>query len=195
MSNKNDESTDEMFEYTGKGCVVPKDVTIVQFHPSVTEVEIDAFKECRELRKVELNDGLQKIGKYAFYNCKSLLGINLPSTVTEIGTYAFSGCNNLTEVVLNEGLQKIGWYAFWFCTALSTIKLPSTVTEIGNYAFYACINLREVVFHGVPRKIIGRDAFGHSTTALHWKDLHSQPFQLVQILLFRLAIGQKSRMK
>ena len=45
------------FEYTGKGCVVPKDVTIVRFHPSVIEVEDYAFYRCDNLREVELNDG------------------------------------------------------------------------------------------------------------------------------------------
>ena len=33
----------------GKGCAVPKDVTIVRFHPSVVEVEDRAFIDCIEL--------------------------------------------------------------------------------------------------------------------------------------------------
>ena len=28
-----------VFEYTGKGCAVPKDVTSARFHPSVVKVE------------------------------------------------------------------------------------------------------------------------------------------------------------
>ena len=38
-----------LFEYTGEGCSVPKDVTIVRFHPSVVEVEDRAFIDCIEL--------------------------------------------------------------------------------------------------------------------------------------------------
>ena len=81
-----------VFEYTGVGCSVPKDVTSVIF-----------------------NDGLQKIGKCAFSGCTSLESINLPSTVTEIGDSAFHNCYNLREVTLNDGLQKIGNGAFQFC--------------------------------------------------------------------------------
>ena len=159
MSNSNDVS-DELFEYTGEGCVVPKNVTIVRFHPSVVEVEYRAFRGCKQLRVVMFNDGLQKIGRATFYECKSLSSITFPSTVTDIGSYAFSGCEQLREVLLNDGLQKIEWYAFCSCTSLSSITLPSTVTEIGREAFNNCDNLREVIFHGVPRKV-GQNAFSN----------------------------------
>ena len=76
--------TEVVFEYTGEGGVVPKIVTIVRFHPSVTEVEDEAFWGCKQLRKVDFNDGLQKIGDDAFHNCTSLSSVTFPSTVTEI---------------------------------------------------------------------------------------------------------------
>ena len=174
MSNNNDISAEVEFEYTGKGCVIPKNVTIVRFHPSVIEVEDNASVEGdrynrllerklgpieRKLREVIFNDGLKKIGRRAFYECTSLSSIILPSTVTEIGYCAFNNCINLREVLLNEGLKRIGQSAFFGCRSLSSITLPSTVTEIGNGAFSSCINLREVVFRGVPRKI-GKNEIG-----------------------------------
>ena len=55
-----------MFEYTGDGCLVPKDITSVRF-----------------------NEGLIKIGEEAFFNCKSLTSITLPPSLTEIGHDAF----------------------------------------------------------------------------------------------------------
>ena len=150
MSNNNNVDTEVEFEYTGSGCLVPKDVTIVRFHRSVVEVEKRAFRDCKQLRKITFNEGLQKIGVSAFLNCTSLLSITFPSTVIEIGQCAFG--NSLREVVLNERLQKIGFGAFYKCTSLSSITLPSTVTEIGGYAFSNC-NLREVVFHEGMQKI------------------------------------------
>ena len=161
MESKNDVSSDEgVFEYTGEGCVVPKNVTIVRFHSSVVvEVDSEAFRCCKQLSEVVFSDGLQKIGDYAFYNCTSLSSIVLPSTVTEIDSRAFRGCSNLMEVQLNEGLEKIGWNAFPGCS-LSTITFPSTVTEVGSNAFISCSNLREVIMHGVPRKI-GKEAFSN----------------------------------
>ena len=70
MNNtKSNEVSAEVFEYTGKGCSVPKDVTNVRFHPSVIMVENKAFYDCKQLREVVFNDGLQKIGQGAFRQC------------------------------------------------------------------------------------------------------------------------------
>ena len=164
MLTNNDADAEVVFEYTGEGCVVPKDVTIVRFHPSVVEVENGAFSDCRQLREVVFNDGLKKIGSTAFWYCTSLSSITLPSTVTEIDTAAFYNCINLRKVVLNDGLQKIGASAFYKCISLSSITFPSTVVEIELSAFEFCNNLTEVVFNDGLRKI-GNHAF-HSCTSL-----------------------------
>ena len=60
MLTNNDADAEVVFEYTGEGCVVPKDVTIVRFHPSVVEVENEAFHNCNILREVTLNEGLYR---------------------------------------------------------------------------------------------------------------------------------------
>ena len=159
MSNSiNASADDEVFEYTGEGCVVPKNVKIVRFHPSVVEVEKRAFCDCNQLREVVFHDGMQKIGKLAFARCKSLVSITFPSTVTEIEHGAFQKCKQLKGVVLNNGLRKIGGYAFWACISLESIKLPSTVTYIGISAFENCRELREVVLNKELQKI-GAGAF------------------------------------
>ena len=163
MSNNNDASTEMVVEYTGEGCAVPKNVTIVRFHPTVVEVEYEAFQYCNKLREVIFHEGQQKIGDAAFFRCISLSSITFPSTVTEIDDSAFGSCKQLSEVILNEGLQKIGRHAFRYCTSLSSIILPSTVTEIDHCAFGNCIELREVIFHGVPREI-GQYAFLYCTS-------------------------------
>ena len=162
MLNNNDADV-EVFEYT-EGCrVVPKDVTIVRFHPSVVEVENEAFQGCNKLKKVILNDGLQKIWHGSFCNCASLSSITLPSTVTEIGNGAFTFCYNLREVVLNDGLQKIWMSAFFECTSLSSITLPSSVIEIGEGAFQYCSNVSEVILNEGLQKI-GKWAFCNCTS-------------------------------
>ena len=129
-----------VFEYTGDGCSVPKDVISVRF-----------------------NDGLQKIGDRAFSKCRSLERIVLPSTVTEIGIDAFNSCCNLREVTFNEGLQKIECTAFYKCRSLERIILPSTVTDIGYNAFNGCRDLKEV---NLAMDLI-RLRLVHFTTAHH----------------------------
>jgi len=103
-------SNEVEFEYTGKEERedVPKDVTIVRFHPSVTEVDDYMFMECEQLKKVVFNEGLKKIGRNAFYGCRQLEQINLPSTLFEVDASAFRECAILRDVVFNEGPQNIG---------------------------------------------------------------------------------------
>jgi len=102
--------------YKGHG-FIPRDVTHVRFHPSVTKIRNGAFEERTELREVILNDDLREIGDGAFYGCSSLQSINIPSTITKIGYNTFSGCHSLNVVVLNEGLTEIVDCAFQYCKA------------------------------------------------------------------------------
>jgi len=142
---------DKVFQYTGSETSIPKDVTIVNFDCSVTNIDdslrLGAFEFCKCLRKVVLNDGLQTIGKSAFAYCSSLISITIPSTVTEFEDRTFKECTQLREVVLNDGLKKIGELAFKGCESLERISIPSTVTNIDSWAFYACSSLKEVVFN------------------------------------------------
>ena len=146
-------SDDEVFEYTGNGQHVPKDVVSVRFHPSVNEADDMAFYNCSNLREVVLNEGLQTIGRNAFMLCRSLERITFPSTVTEVNEMAFYDCSSLREVVLNEGLQKIREKAFRGCESLQSITIPTTVTDTGISSFGSCTGLKEVVLNEGLEKI------------------------------------------
>jgi len=112
-----------------------------------------AFGKHHNLRKVVFNNGIQRIGIRAFFDCASLESINIPSTVLEIEEYSFSGCSDVRMLVLRDGLKKIGAKAFDKCLSLERITIPSTVEEIGNYAFDSCNSLREVVLNDRNNKI------------------------------------------
>ena len=78
-------SADMKFEYTGNGQIVPKDVTNVRFHPSVTEIDEKAFQNCNnKLEAVVLNDDLTEIGESAFSDCIVLQCVVIPSTVIKV---------------------------------------------------------------------------------------------------------------
>ena len=64
MSNKKRRVSDLSFEYTGteKREDIPKDMTVVRFHSSVTEVGDHVFCDCEQLKEVVLNEGIKKIG-------------------------------------------------------------------------------------------------------------------------------------
>ncbi len=55
------------------------------------------------IESVSLPDTLRTIGAYAFFLCKSLTEINIPSSVTNIYYFAFDGCSALEKLTLSEG--------------------------------------------------------------------------------------------
>ena len=141
------ESSGVCFLYEGDEGGVPyelrSEITRVRIAPQVTEISKCAFRNCKKLVEVQLNEGLQNIRFGAFVSCMALQSVIIPSTVTELGKGIFCWCQELSEVHLNEGLRVVGEMTFHRCTALRSISLPSTVTELGKRAFDGCTKLVE----------------------------------------------------
>lgn len=100
------------------------------------------------IKKVEVSytipEGVERIGKCAFYKNEALTEITLPSTLKEIGDMAFFKCENIGLVTLPDGLEKIGSDAFSYCQGMTPVMyIPDSVKEIGSFAFYSCSNLKE----------------------------------------------------
>ena len=55
-----------------------------------------------QITSVILEEGVTTIGKYAFYNCDSLVSVTIPDSVTSIGWSAFRGCSSLTDVYITD---------------------------------------------------------------------------------------------
>lgn len=67
----------------------------------------DAFKECSNLRSIELPDNLEEIGVGAFSQ-SGLESIMTPPSVRVIHQNAFCYCKRLKKTMLNEGLEVLG---------------------------------------------------------------------------------------
>ena len=74
----------------GDGAFWSTSLPSITLPSTVAEIGGYAFKDCKQLREVVFNEGLQKIGVSAFRMCTSLSSITIPSTVTEIGGSAFN---------------------------------------------------------------------------------------------------------
>ena len=84
-----------------------------------------------------------EIGDYAFYGCKGLKSVTIPSSVHTIGNEAFRECSWMTSVhVSGNGLRVIGDAAFAGCDHLESVDIPHGVTKIGRAAFDLCGNLQ-----------------------------------------------------
>ena len=102
---------------------------------------------------VAVPEGVTEIGKYAFYDCKSLVSVTLPKGVTVIGPAAFSQSRRLARVTLPDGLTTIAPAAFSHCIRLADINLPKGLTTIGGRAFQHCLRLTSIALpeglHGI----------------------------------------------
>ncbi|MGC7160760.1 leucine-rich repeat protein [Metamycoplasma hominis] len=148
-NNKNFEIKDNFFiDKNNKKILayLDKKTTKVTIPSSIKEIGKGAFSNCKNLKEVILNEGLEKIGTAAFSSTK-IESITIPGSIKEIGAYAFSGCKNLKEVILNDGLEKIDYGTFQD-TNIESITIPSSIKEIGGYAFSSCKNLKEVTYKG-----------------------------------------------
>ena len=91
--------------------------------------------------------GVDVIADGAFYNCSSLINIELPEDIPSLGSYTFYNCSSLTDVTIPENVTSIGEYAFYNCSGLTSITIPESITNIGNSAFSGCTGLTEINFN------------------------------------------------
>ena len=123
--------------YTGQGGTV--EIPSILGGKPVVAIGNNAFQmpnlEIRtDITAVILPEGLQSIGRSAFWGCAGIASIEIPDSVTEIGWAAFETCENLTSVTLPKNLTQISDSLFHNCP-LTEIDLPQGITRIGDYAF------------------------------------------------------------
>ena len=111
---------------------------------------------------------INSIDGYAFYECKALKAIDIPSTITEIGYYAFYGSSNielltyntdaignnfqnsssLKKVVIGNNVTKIDDWTFSH-TGLEEITFSKSVKTVGSNAFAGCSKLKKADFASI----------------------------------------------
>ena len=122
--------------------------------------EIGVFQNCTKLNTVMLPESLRKIGGFAFYECRALVHVDIPSGVNEIGVGAFC-LSALETATIPEGVVNLPERILYKCHSLKSVKLPSSLKTIGKYAFAQCASLPTINFDGLEGVTeIGEYAFG-----------------------------------
>ena len=86
-----------------------------------TSIENYTFYNCRSLISIDIPENVTSIGSNAFYYCSSLTSVVIPDSVTSIHSSAFLGCSSLTSIVIGKGVKLIGSGAFMGCSSLTTV--------------------------------------------------------------------------
>lgn len=101
-----------------------RSLTKVFMPSSIENIGDDAFARCYNLNAVILLDGLQTIGKNAFFETK-LTTIEIPSTVTSIGEKAFYHSSSLKNIIINRITPPtLGLNAFGNTTSQRKLTVP-----------------------------------------------------------------------
>lgn len=135
-----------------------EDLKVVEVPDGVNEIGVFAFADCVSLERVTLSDDIKEIEMGAFYDCQNLKDIKLPEKLEIIRNDAFSNCKSLTDVKLPSGVKIIEKGTFAECTSLENLQLSNNTTEIEETAFNNCISLKSVYLPDSV-KTIGSAAF------------------------------------
>jgi hypothetical protein len=113
---------------------------------AVTRIDASAFSGCNFIESVVIPDGVTIISDEAFYLCKNLKKVTLPSTLDIIGSWAFANCESLESIAIPDAVKWICSRAFSDCAKLSTLTLGEGLEQIQENAFMNCASLKSVRF-------------------------------------------------
>ena len=116
------------------------------------------YSAMHNVETLVIEEGITRIGNYAFYGLCYLKSITIPDTVTEIGREAFADCRNAETITIGRGVVIIDESAFEACQTVTDIVIPDNVKTIGTMAFESCIALKNVHI-GSGVESIGERAF------------------------------------
>lgn len=199
-----EEMTSEGFEYTlstdktyyilenvgaagGSSFLIPSEYN----GTPVKKIAENAFRNQKNLRTVEVSEGIEEIGQNAFRGCTNLIMAKLPSSA-KVGNYAFCDCNLLGSLTANfNGVllrNLFGGSADSIPTALKTvtvvgstglvanafanaswvenISLPKTLVTVGEGAFTGCSSLASLTLDSENQALFVECGVIYDKTAL-----------------------------
>lgn len=140
----------------------------IDLEENVKVIQDYCFHKCDSLISINIPSNLDRIGIFAFWNCKQLKSLKINS-VNFIEIFAFSSCamlnifemsqcsnpgifsngcitgTSLTNIKLPNGLKILKYNSFAGNKNLESVYLPPTVTQIYDYTFNGCTNLTEII--------------------------------------------------
>ena len=147
-----------------------KTITRVDFPASVSRIDHDTFRDCKNLVSLSIPQTITEIGEDAFthsgiwnndkkwrrgalYINGCLIAVNdqapaefvfktkMPTRL--IANRAFAESKNIRSVTLPDGITTIPAAAFYGCENLTRVVIPASVKRVDNFAFYGCVLLQE----------------------------------------------------
>lgn len=110
---------------------------------TVVGIGDEAFFSCKKVTSITLPSTIKSFGKRSFGKCV-ITTLEIPDSVEVIGEQCFYQCLELKRIVIPNSVETIGNGAFSTCNNLETVTIPNSVTSIGTRVFEFCDSLSEV---------------------------------------------------
>jgi len=123
-----------------------KTIESILFEEGVGRIGEYAFAECDCLRTVRFPVSLRMIDANAFAD-SPLETVKFPPNLKKIGQGAFEN-TNISELILPDSLQVLGDMAFFRCEMLEYIKIPAGISHFVDYEGDSWPDDKEKYFYG-----------------------------------------------
>lgn len=123
----------------------------------VVEINDKVFTN-NSFHKLVLGKNINKIGKYAFANCKNLDTIKFNHKLKIIKEAAFSLSNLKNPLCIPNSVERIENNAFSL-TKLETVDIGSGIKSIGSNAFAGNLRLKKITFNNTDVKFEDNTVF------------------------------------
>ncbi len=114
-----------------------------------------------------------------WYANEKIKSIVIENGVTKIGAFAFNKCTSLTSVTLSDSLKCISDKAFDNCTSLKSVSLGSNDVFIGKKAFRGCDKLTDITRR---RKKLEYSVSDNKDNKINIADSHSIKIDSIPII-------------
>ncbi len=92
-------------------------------------------RSMKDVSRVEVADGVEHIGSYAFYGALNASEVKIANSVTSIGQCGVGG-TGFTHVEIPESVTSLGIHAFHSMRNLESFVIAGTITEVTNVYGY-----------------------------------------------------------
>lgn len=131
--------------------ILPKEIEINQ------DIKPYAFRGAKWLEGITLNEGVTKIGIYAFSGCEKLTSVDIEAPIS-FGEGTFNGCHSLKEILIPSSVTQFG-KAMFKQSGLENITIETTA-PLSEEMFLGCEKLKNVILHQ-NTTTIGKGAFAY----------------------------------
>lgn len=123
-----------------------EDIVSVHIPGTFEKIEANAFDQCKNLSKIQIDEGVKEIGDAAFRKT-AIASTKLPSSVKTLCYSCFAGCSRLRKIEM-PGVEIVSLNVFNGCSLLVDLTFPATLVRLDGLGGIAgCTALRTITFN------------------------------------------------